>query len=85
MPQFLRYPVGSVDDFRRFWRERMRTGLEERIGGNWREQIGRHRLRDYPLVVIADRWGGFFGPCETLSASSAFASCFTTTRFSSRR
>ena len=66
MPQFVRHPVASADDFRRFWRERMGAGLDERIGANWREQIRRHRTRDYPLVVIADRWGGLFGALRNL-------------------
>ena len=66
MPQFLRYPVESSDDFRRFWRERMRADLDERIGRDWRPRIRQHRSRDYPLVVIADRWGGLFGALRNL-------------------
>jgi len=66
MPQFLRFPVETRQDFRRFWRERMRPEPSERIGADWREQLARHRGRDYLLVVLADRWGGFFGPLRNL-------------------
>lgn len=58
MPQFLRYPVNAVEDFRKFWRERMRADLNARIGLQWRTQLRQHGSRDYVLVIIADRWGG---------------------------
>jgi len=66
MPQFIRFPVETREDFRRFWKERMRPDLSERIGPEWREKLRRHKNRDYPLVVIADRWGGFFGSLRNL-------------------
>ncbi len=66
MPQFLRYPVATVADFRKYWRERMQPDLAARIGPQWRAQLRRHRDRDYALVVIADRWGGFFGSLRNL-------------------
>jgi len=66
MPQFIRFPVETREDFRKYWRERMRPDLAQRIGPDWREQLRRHRNRDYPFVVIADRWGGFFGPLRNL-------------------
>jgi hypothetical protein len=66
MPQFLRYPVYTVEDFRKFWRERMRPDLEARIGPQWRAQLRQHRHRDHVLVIIADRWGGFFGSLRNL-------------------
>lgn len=66
MPQFIQFPVETREDFRRFWRERMRPDLTERMGPDWREQLRRHRNRDYLLVVLADRWGGFFGPLRNL-------------------
>ena len=66
MPQFIRFPVETREDFRRFWRERMRADLAERMGPDWRQQLRRHRNRDYLLVVLADRWGGFFGPLRNL-------------------
>ena len=66
MPQFIRFPVETREDFRKFWKERMRADLSERIGSDWREKLHHHKNRDYPLVVIADRWGGFFGSLRNL-------------------
>ncbi len=39
----------------------MQPDLPARIGPGWREQLRRFNQRDYLLVVLADRWGGFFG------------------------
>jgi uroporphyrinogen decarboxylase len=66
MPQFIRFPVGNREEFRQFWRERMRPDLVGRLGPDWREKLRRHRDRDYPFVVVADKWGGFFGPLRNL-------------------
>jgi hypothetical protein len=66
MPQFIRFPVETREDFRQFWKKRMRPELSERISRDWREKLSRHRNRDYVFVVIADRWGGFFGPLRNL-------------------
>lgn len=66
MPQFVRFPVQTPEEFRQYWRERMRPDLTARIGPDWREKLRGLRNRDYPLVVIADRWGGFFGPLRNL-------------------
>jgi uroporphyrinogen decarboxylase len=66
MPQFIRFPVETREDFRKYWRERMQPDLTQRIGPDWREQLGALRHRDFPFVVIADRWGGFFGPLRNL-------------------
>jgi hypothetical protein len=66
MPQFLGFPVETREDFRKFWKERMQPDLGMRIGPDWRERLRRHRDRDYVFYVIADRWGGFFGPPRNL-------------------
>ncbi len=66
MPQFLRFPVERREDFQRFFLERMRPNLEERIGPGWVEKLRSYRGRDFPLIIIADRWGGFFGPLRNL-------------------
>jgi len=76
MPQFLKFPVTTRADFRRFWKERMRADLSERIGPGWREQLRRHRGRDYVFVVLADRWGGFFGPIRNLVGVEALCMMF---------
>jgi uroporphyrinogen decarboxylase len=66
MPQFLRFPVETRADFRAFWKRRMQPDLAARIGPEWRRQLRAHRHRDYVLVVLADRWGGFFGSLRNL-------------------
>jgi uroporphyrinogen decarboxylase len=66
MPQFIRYPVETREDFRKYWRERMQPDLAQRIGPDWRGRLRQYRDRDFPFVVIADRWGGFFGPIRNV-------------------
>ena len=66
MPQFVRFPVETREDFRRFWNERMQPDMSARLGPAWRSRLGAYRDRDFPLIVIADRWGGFFGPLRNL-------------------
>jgi uroporphyrinogen decarboxylase len=66
MPQFIKYPVETREDFRKFWKERMQPDLAVRIGADYIEKLAEHRRRDYPLMVVADRWGGFFGPLRNL-------------------
>ena len=66
MPQFVRFPVATREDFRRFWRERMRPDLSARIGPDWQTKLAAYRQRDCPLFIKADRWGGFFGPLRNL-------------------
>jgi uroporphyrinogen decarboxylase len=66
MPQFIKFPVETREDFRKFWKERMNPDLKRRIGENYAAELAKHRERDYPLIVVADRWGGFFGPLRNL-------------------
>ena len=66
MPQFVRFPVETRADFRQFWRERMNPDMAARIGPDWRKRLRAYRDRDYPLIVISDRWGGFFGPLRNM-------------------
>ena len=66
MPQFVRFPVETRRDFRKFWRERMQPDMAARLGENWTDELRAYRDRDRPLVVISDRWGGFFGPLRNL-------------------
>lgn len=66
MPQFIKFPVETREDFRRFWKERMNPDLAARLGLDWKEKLTELRKRDYPLIIIADRWGGFFGPLRNL-------------------
>jgi Uroporphyrinogen decarboxylase (URO-D) len=76
MPQFISFPVQSRDDFRKFWRERMQPDLSMRIGPDWRERLRCHRDRNYVFVVIADRWGGFFGPPRNLVGLEGLCALF---------
>jgi hypothetical protein len=66
MPQFVKFPVETREDFRKFWRERMQPDLAQRIGPDWPNQLRAMRAQPYPLIVVADRWGGFFGPLRNL-------------------
>ncbi len=66
MPQFVRFPVETREDFRRFWKERMQPDLTKRIGPDWKEELRTMRSKPFPLIVWADRWGGFFGPLRNL-------------------
>lgn len=66
MPQFVKFPVTNREEFRAFYKERMNPNLEHRIGSDWQEKLQAYRHRDFPLIVIADRWGGFFGPLRNL-------------------
>jgi uroporphyrinogen-III decarboxylase len=61
MPQFVKFPVESRDEFRRFYKEWMNPDLAARIGADYVAQLESRRHRDTPLMVISDRWGGFFG------------------------
>jgi len=67
MPQFVRFPVETREDFRRFYRERMRPDMAVRQGGDWVQHLEGLRDRDCPLIVISNRWGGFFGPLRNLT------------------
>jgi hypothetical protein len=67
MPQFLRFPVETRAEFRQFWDERMQPDLSKRIGPDWQERLRRWRAEPKPLIIISDRWGGFFGPIRNLT------------------
>ena len=43
MPQFLRFPVETREEFRRFWKERMQPDLAARIGPDWQHELRAHR------------------------------------------
>ncbi|MHB9129552.1 MAG: uroporphyrinogen decarboxylase family protein [Armatimonadota bacterium] len=61
MPQFIRFPVDTREDFHRLVRKRLQPDLAARIGQDYAVQLTARRKRDVPLIVISDRWGGFFG------------------------
>ncbi len=61
MPQFIKFPVETPEEFRAFYRERMQPDLAARIGRDYADKLAAYKNRDFPLVVMADRWGGMFG------------------------
>ena len=66
MPQFLKFPVETRDEFRRFWKERMQPNLDKRIDPDWKRKLVEWRAQPIPFIVISDRWGGFFGPLRNM-------------------
>ena len=66
MPQFLKFPVETRQEFRQFWKERMQPNLVKRIGPDWKQTLKEWRAQPIPFVIISDRWGGFFGPLRNL-------------------
>ena len=66
MPQFIKFPVENRQEFRKFWSERMQPDLTLRVGPDWKEKLERLRVEPLPLGLLADRWGGFFGPLRNL-------------------
>ena len=66
MPQFVKFPVETRQEFRDFWNQRMQPDLNQRIGPDWKEQLESERRKPYPFIVWADRWGGFFGPLRNM-------------------
>jgi len=66
MPQFIKFPVETRSEFRAFWRERMQPDLTKRIGPDWQEKLRAIRSQPYPFIIVADRWGGFFGPLRNM-------------------
>ena len=61
MPQFVKFPAETREEFRAFSRARMNPDLAARIGADYVERLQAYRDRDFPLIIISDRWGGMFG------------------------
>jgi uroporphyrinogen decarboxylase len=76
MPQFLKFPVENRQEFRTFWQERMVPDLSQRIGADWQSQLREMRSQPFPLVIISDRWGGFFGPLRNLTGVQNLCTLF---------
>ena len=66
MPQFLRFPVETEDDFESLCADRLVLKFDERIPPNWENLKIQWKQRTEPLICIARRWGGFFGPLRNL-------------------
>ena len=76
MPQFIKFPVENRAEFRAFWRERMQPDLAARIGPDWQGQLKALREKPSPLIIISDRWGGFFGPLRNLVGVEGLCTLF---------
>lgn len=66
MPQFVRFPVETREDFRQFAKERLQPDVAVRMGGDWVKTLKDLRTQPGAFWVIADRWGGFFGPLRNI-------------------
>ena len=66
MPQFIKFPVETRQEFRQFWKERMQPDLNLRAGTGWKERLLSLRSASQPFGILADRWGGFFGPLRNM-------------------
>lgn len=66
MPQFVKFPVETREEFRKFWKDKMKPELSVRIGPDWKKQLQEIRSKSQPFIIISDRWGGFFGPLRNL-------------------
>ena len=66
MPQFVRFPVQTREDFRAFARERLQPDVAARLGEDWAPRLRALRQPGHVLWVVANRWGGFFGPLRNL-------------------
>ena len=76
MPQFVKFPVETLKEFRNFARERLQPNFEERLGEEGLAALKEKRTRKSPLIVIADRWGGFFGPLRNLTGVEKLCTLF---------
>ena len=76
MPHFIKFPVENRMEFRTFWRERMKPDLGARIGGSWKKRLLELRAKSLPVIIISDRWGGFFGPLRNLTGVEKLCTLF---------
>ncbi|MCM8815263.1 MAG: hypothetical protein NC937_04975 [Candidatus Omnitrophica bacterium] len=66
MPQFLKFPVETRNEFRKFWKQRMIPDVSLRLGPDWKKKLIDAHRSNCPFFVTADRWVGFFGPLRNL-------------------
>ena len=66
MPHFIDFPVKNRDDYRKLLKPRLSGPAEHRMPADWDERCRRWKDRTDPLLLFADRWGGFFGPLRNM-------------------
>ncbi len=66
MPQFVKFPVETEEDFDRLVRKRLAPKLKQRFPPNWDSMVKDWKHRKAPLMYFQGRWGGFFGPLRNL-------------------
>jgi len=66
MPQFIRFPVASEEDFDRLAEERLGLNADARFPAEWKRRVISWKDSELPRRCWADRWGGFFGPLRNL-------------------
>lgn len=66
MPQFVRFPVETEEDFDRLVRKRLAPKLDRRFPRDWDLRVKEWKDRTAPLMYFQGRWGGFFGPLRNL-------------------
>jgi uroporphyrinogen decarboxylase len=76
MPQFVKFPVENMADFRQLVAERLQLNPSERLTEPWREQVLAIKDQPSPRYCWADRWGGFFGPLRNLMGVENLAMAF---------
>jgi len=64
MPQFVKFPVETKEEYRKFWKERMQPDISQRIGPDYKKILSLYQ--EFPIIVIADRWGGLFGGLRSM-------------------
>jgi len=66
MPQFVKFPVETEEDFDRLVRKRLAPKLDRRFPADWESKVEEWKERTAPLMYFQGRWGGFFGPLRNL-------------------
>jgi len=66
MPQFIKFPVATEQDFKKLASERLGLKTRLRLTAQWKDRIAKTKDLPLPRRCWPDRWGGFFGPLRNL-------------------
>ena len=72
MPQFLKFPVATLDDYREM-RWRLQPNFEDRFAPDWPQKLEAWKQRTDPLCCFGNRQAGFFGSHRNLMGLESFA------------